>query len=54
MISEEEGFKYLENPNMWTIEALFLKKKKMYLTDKKMIINMKIVGMKFAYYNYVD
>jgi hypothetical protein len=41
MISEEEGFKYLENPNFWTIEALFLFKTKMYLTDKKRIINIK-------------
>jgi len=38
----------LENPNIWRIEASFLKKKKNYLTDKKRIIDIKIIGMKFA------
>jgi len=44
MMSEEERFKYLENPNFWTIEALFINKNKMYLTDKKGIINIEILA----------
>jgi hypothetical protein len=44
MIDEEEGFKYLENPNFWTIEAQFFSKNKMYLADKKIIINLDILA----------
>ena len=44
MINEEEGFKYLGNPNFWTIEALFINKKRMCLADKKRIINIGILA----------
>jgi hypothetical protein len=44
MINEEEGFKYLENPNFWTSDAPFLNNNKMYLTEKKRIINLVILA----------
>ena len=40
MISKEEESKYLENPNIWRIEGLFLYKEEPYPTDKKRIINI--------------
>ncbi len=50
-LSEEDGFKYLENSNFWKIEASFLKKEKNYPAEKKRIIYIKIFGMKFAVIN---
>ncbi len=44
MINEEEEFKYLENPNIWTTYVVFLNKNNIYLADKKRIINIEILA----------